>query len=112
MSWRARWLRLFWDEHRVLLLVALAYVAIGGFVQTAVLHRPWPVQITTWWFARIWMWGSTLWLMVHVVGRRRGIRARLSADQFLGALVLALLAVPIQTTFQSLKQSLGIVRGF
>jgi hypothetical protein len=108
----AKAVRLFWDEHRTLLLVALAYIAVGGFVQTAVLHRPWPIRITTSWFARSWIWGSTIWLMAHVLGRRRGTRPQLSADQVLGAIVLATLAVPVQTTFQSLKQSLGAVRGF
>ncbi|MEO7271576.1 MAG: phosphatase PAP2 family protein [Vicinamibacterales bacterium] len=105
-------LRLFWDEHRVLLVVALTYIALGGFVQTVILHRPWPIQVTTGWFARIWMWGSTIWLIAHVAGRRRGTRPRLSADQLIGAVLLAMLAVPVQTTFQSLKQSLGVVRGF
>ena len=99
------------SEHRALLFVALAYVAVGGSVQLA-LGRPWPIEWTTRWFVTIWVWGSTAWLIVHIVGRRLGTRPRLSADQIWGALLLASLAVPVQITFQSLKQSIAPVRGF
>ncbi len=101
-----------WNEHRVLLLMSLAFIAVGGFIQTRVLHRPWPIQVATGWFTAIWVWGSTIWLGVHVIGRSRRWRVRLSADQFVGAIVVASLAVPFQITFQSLKQSLGRERGF
>jgi hypothetical protein len=107
-----RTLRPTWDEHRVLLTLLLAYIAVGGFVQTLVLHRSWPLHITTRWFVDVWVWGSTIWLVAHVIERRRRHTAGLSTGQILGAIGVASLAVPVQITFQSLKQSLGRVRGF
>jgi len=101
-----------WNEHRVLLLMSLAFIAVGGFIQTRVLHRPWPIQLASGWFTAIWLWGSTIWLGVHVIGRSQRRRGPLSAEQFVGAIVVASLAVPFQITFQSLKQSLGRERGF
>ena len=98
-------------QYRVLLAFSVLYIAIGGALLTA-MHRPWPIALTTPWFTRMWVCGSTFWLIVHVLERHRGHRARLSADQFLGALLLATLAVPVQVTFQSLKQSLAKERGF
>ena len=54
---RRRCVRQILDEHRALLTIAvLLHIAIGGGIQTA-LHRPWPIQLTTPWFARIWIWG-------------------------------------------------------
>ena len=92
-------------------MIALVYVALGGVVQIY-LHRPWPVLLSARRLGTIWVWGSTLWLIVHVVARRRGGRESLSAVQFFGAVLLASLAFPVQITFQSLKQSLGRERGF
>ena len=105
-------LKRLWYDHWILLTVALTYVAIGGYVQTEVLGRRWPIRLTSEWFATIWVWGSTIWLLTHVAARRWRRRTRLSADQVLGAVLLATLAVPVQITFQSLKQSLGRTRGF
>ena len=99
------------SEHRIVLTLALAYVAIGGVILVS-LGRPWPIRFTTTWFARLWVWGSTVWLMVHVMERRRGKREHLTAEQLLGAFLLASLAVPVQITFQALKQSLAWERGF
>jgi hypothetical protein len=107
-----RTLRDTWDEHRVLLVLLVVYIALGGFVQTRILHRPWPIHITTRWFAELWVWGSTIWLAAHIVERRIRHTPRLSTSQVVGAVVLATLAVPVQITFQSLKQSLGRERGF
>jgi hypothetical protein len=104
-------LRRILTEHRIVLVLSLAYIAIGGLIQES-LGRPWPIHLTTAWFVRIWVWGSTVWLMVHVMERRRGRREHLSAEQFLGAFLLASLAVPVQITFQALKQSLALERGF
>jgi PAP2 superfamily protein len=98
-------------EHRALLLVAGAYTAAGVGFQL-MLGRPWPIHLTTRWFITIWVWGSTIWLVAHVVGRRMGHRARLAGEQVWGAVLLATLAIPVQVTFQSIKQSIGPVRGF
>jgi PAP2 superfamily len=105
-------LRQIWHEHRVLLLMAFAYIAIGGVVQTQVLHRPWPITVTVKWFGTVWVWGSTVWLLAHVLARRWGRRPRVSLGRFLRAFLLATLMVPVQITFQSLKQSIGRERGF
>jgi membrane-associated phospholipid phosphatase len=91
--------------------VALAYVALGGAFQ-AVLHRPWPIALTTRRFATLWLLGSTLWFVEHWIARRRRTAATLSGAQFGGAVLLGSLAIPVQITFQSLKQSLGRQRGF
>jgi PAP2 superfamily len=98
-------------EHRVLLLIAFTYIGTGASLQLA-LGRPWPVHLTTRWFASVWVWGSTIWLVAHVLGRWIGNRARLEWHQISGAVLLGTLAVPIQITFQSVKQSIGPVRGF
>jgi len=98
-------------EHRGLLTLAFTYIAAGASFQLA-LGRPWPIHLTTRWFASVWVWGSTIWLLVHVAGRLRGRRARLEGHQIWGAVLLATMAVPIQVTFQSIKQSIGPVRGF
>ena len=98
-------------EHRYFLLLAIAYVVLGGLFQHA-LGRPWPFELTTRWFVRIWIWGSTLWLAAHVLARRLSSRARLTAAQFWGAVLLGATVVPVHITFQALKQSLAQVRGF
>jgi hypothetical protein len=98
-------------EHRYLALIAIAYVLLGGLVQHA-LGRPWPFALTTSWFLKVWIWGSTIWLAAHVVGRRLLGRAPLTATQFWGAVLLGAIVVPVHITFQALKQSLGHVRGF
>ena len=98
-------------EHRVLLVLAFAYVAAGGIFQLS-LGRPWPVHLTTRWFVAIWVWGSTIWLFAHVARRRVGQRAPLAGQQIWGAVLLATLAVPVQITFQAVKQSIAPIRGF
>jgi membrane-associated phospholipid phosphatase len=99
------------SEHATLLAISLSYVAVGGVV-LRLLGRPWPVDSTARWFVVGWLWGSTIWLAVHVAGRRFGGRSRLSAAQVWGAALVAMLAVPVHITFQSLKQSIAPVRGF
>jgi hypothetical protein len=101
-----------WQEHQVLLLLAFAYIAVGAVVQTQLLQRPWPITITAKWFGVVWVWGSTVWLVAHVLARRWGRRSRVSLGRFVRAFLLATLMVPVQITFQSLKQSLGRERGF
>jgi hypothetical protein len=98
-------------EHRYLLLLAIAYVVFGGLFQHA-LGRPWPFELTTGWFVKIWIWGSTLWLATHVLTRRLSSRARLTATQVWGAVLFGAIVVPVHITFQALKQSLAPVRGF
>src|SRR5262245_49780466 len=76
-------LRETFHEHRALLTLAFTYIAAGAIFQLA-LGRPWPIHLTTRWFASVWVWGSTIWLAVHVAGRVMGQRARLEGRQILG----------------------------
>ena len=39
-----------------MLVLALTYVAMGGYLQTGVLGRPWPIRVTTAWFADGVVW--------------------------------------------------------
>jgi len=99
------------QEHRLVLAIAVPYVLIGG----AFLHfleQPWPVRFTTLPFIAIWLAGTACWLIAAFLASPKRLRACLRANRVLGAVLVALLAVPVQITFQSLKQAIGVVIGF
>jgi hypothetical protein len=96
-------------EHRVVLILATGYIAIGGLVLT-ILGRPWPVQIMNCWLATVWACLSVPWLAWQLIRRR--LRAAIVPQRLGGVLVVALLALPVQITFQSLKQSIGPLTAF
>jgi membrane-associated phospholipid phosphatase len=97
------------DEHHVVLTLATGYIAIGGLVLT-ILGRPWAIQIMNWWLATVWALLSVPWLVWQLIRGR--LRAAIAPQRLGGVLVVALLALPVQITFQSLKQSIGPVLGF
>ena len=104
-------LRLVYLEHRAVLWVCIGYIGVGGAL-LRMLHRPWPIELTDHVFATVWMTASTLWLLWRWVQSPRRLRSALIAPRVCGAALVALLAVPTQITFQSLKQSIGPVIGF
>lgn len=98
-------------EHRILLVLASGYVAAGGLT-LAVLGRPWPIELTTSWFLGAWLALSALWLAWEFLSGRRRLQAALHPGRVLGAALVALIVVPMQITFQALKQAIGPVVGF
>ena len=95
-------LRLVYLEHRAVLWVCIGYIGVGGAL-LRMLHRPWPIELTDHVFATVWMTASTLWLLWRWVQSPRRLRSALIAPRVCGAALVALLAVPTQITFQSLK---------
>src|SRR5688572_17334187 len=102
-----------YQEHRVVLALSLGYISIGGLV-LSLLGRRWPIEIafTTPVFALSWAGLSIIWLGWQFLRGPRKFRAALSGPRLIGALIVALLTVPTQITFQALKQSIGPVVGF
>jgi hypothetical protein len=100
-----------YQEHRVVLALSLGYIVTGGLVLTF-LGRRWPIEITTPFFALVWAGLSVSWLGWQLLGGPRKLRNALSGRRVLGALIVSLLTVPTQITFQALKQSIGPVVGF
>jgi hypothetical protein len=98
-------------EHRIVLWLALGYVVIGGVALTA-LNRPWPIAIINAPFAFIWMFCSGLWIGWQYLRSPKRLRRSLPASRVLGAILVAILVVPVQITFQALKESIGTVIGF
>jgi hypothetical protein len=98
-------------ENRFVLTLALAYVVFGGIVLRYV-HQQWPLRFATAPFTVIWLAGTALWLLAAYLASPNRLRACLRAERVAGALLVALVAVPVQITFQSLKQAIGAVIGF
>ena len=98
-------------EHRLLLCLALGYIASGGLVLTA-LGRHWPVQVTNRSFALAWISMSAVWLGWQYLRSPRQFRQAVTGPRLAGAILVAALVVPTQITFQALKQSIGPVIGF
>jgi hypothetical protein len=100
-----------WYEHRVLVCLALGYIASGGLVLTA-LGRPWPIVLTNRSFAIAWGSMTAIWLGWQYFRSPRHLRQALSGSRLLGAILVTALVVPTQITFQALKQSIGPVIDF
>jgi hypothetical protein len=100
-----------WAEHAVLLRLLAAHLLLGG-IGLLWMGRPWPLRITTSWFAMLWLSGSGLWLLWQGMRSPAHVRRALSPSRLAGALLVVLLAVPAQITFQAVKQALGPVAGW
>jgi hypothetical protein len=98
-------------EHRIVLALSLGYIVSGG-VALNLLGRRWPIEITAPFFALVWAGLTVLWLGWQFLRGPRKLRNALSGPRLIGALVVFLLTVPTQITFQALKQSIGPVVGF
>jgi len=98
-------------EHRVVLGLSVGYILCGGVLLT-LLGRRWPIQITTPTFAVSVVALSLPWLGWQYMRSPARLRDALSAPRLPGAILIALLAVPTQITFQALKQSFGPIIGF
>jgi hypothetical protein len=98
-------------ENGVLAILTLAYIGIGGGILTA-LGRPWPVRLLNPTFTTLWVTASLAWLGWQYLRAPRRLQAALTWPRLIGALIVPLLLVPAQITFQSLKQSIGPVLGF
>jgi len=99
------------QEHRLVLAIAIPYIVIAGAV-LYFLGQPWHVRFTTLPFIAVWLAGTGCWFLAAYLGSPKRLRACLRAHRVLGAVLVALLAVPVQTSFQSLKQAIGVVIGF
>ena len=100
-----------YQEHRVLLCLAVGYIASGGLILTA-LGRPWPIAFLNPWFALVWIGTSALWFGWLYLRSPRQLRQALSRRRLMSAIVVPSLLVPTQITFQALKQSMAPVIGF
>jgi len=98
-------------EHRFILSISAAYVA-GGGVLLGYLGQPWPLRVAALPFLAIWLVGAACWLGAAFLASPQRLRACVQPERVLGAAIVGLLAVPVQTTFQSLKQAIGVVIGF
>jgi hypothetical protein len=97
-------------EHQAILILAVAYIVCGGIALFA-LRQPWPLQLTNPWFTTTWLALTLVWLGIEAVNGRRSAYD-LNLARVGGALLVFLLAVPTQITFQSLKESIGPTVGF
>jgi membrane-associated phospholipid phosphatase len=104
-------LTLVYLEHRTILALSALYIATGGIL-LRILHRPWPIALSNRFFLTTWMLASTLWLLRQWVQSPSCLRRALSPPRVGGAILVVLLAVPTQITFQGLKQSIGPAVGF
>ncbi len=100
-----------WAEHRALVgLIALYMMA--AVPALVALDRPYPLRLTTVPFAVLWLGMTSLWLATRWLKSPRHLKAALEPSRAAGALLVATLVVPVQITFQALKQSIGAVGGF
>lgn len=99
------------DEHRLIICLALGYIAVGGAVLT-VLGRPWPLGFVSLPFTVVWLYLSVAWLIWQWLRDPQRLWAALAWPRLIGALLILMLAVPLQITVQSLKQSIAPVLGF
>jgi len=104
-------LALVYLEHRTILALSGLYIATGGIL-LRILHRPWPIALSNRFFLTIWMLASTLWLLRQWVQSPSCLRRALSPPRVCVAVLVVLLTVPTQITFQALKQSIGAAIGF
>ena len=98
-------------EHRLLIWTVAGYVSVGGLLLAA-LDRPWPIALVNPTFSTVWIVASLVWLAWQYMRSPRRFRRALEAPRLLGAILVPLLIVPAQITFQALKQSIGPLIGF
>ena len=94
-----------WLEHRLLLLIAAAYMAVGG-VWLAFQGATWHL---TWSYPFVWqMWFvlTAFWLLVQYLRSPRRLRRFMTVDRIMGATLVIALVAPFQSTFQSLKRAI------
>lgn len=112
MSARGRDIRsAVWAEHRLLVTLAVTYIGSGGLL-LMVLGRAWPLQLTTAPFMLSWLVISGLGLVFRRLRVPRPLRATLGPERVAGALLVAVMVMPTQITFQALKQAMAPVIGF
>jgi hypothetical protein len=98
-------------EHRLLVWTVALYVCVGGVLLTA-LDRRWPIALVNTTFSSVWTVASLVWLVWQYMRSPRRFRRAIEAPRLLGAILVPLLIVPAQITFQAVKQSIGPVVGF
>jgi len=108
---RASVLRAVYMEHAALLTLLAIYFVLGGTALLA-MGRPWPLRLTSYWFAAFWISGSALWLGWQWLRSPKHLARALVPSRVVGALLVALVIVPAQITFQALKQAMGPVAGW
>jgi hypothetical protein len=96
-------------EHQAILAIAGTYMVLAG-AWLAMWQRTWIIAPSWWVFALIWVPSSAMWLAWQ--GLRGRAAEAMSPVRLVGALLVAVSVVPIQVTFQAVKQSLGPVLGF
>lgn len=98
-------------EHRLILSIAVSYV-LAGTALLAVLDRPWRLDPAWWLFGGVWLAGSLIWLGWQSLRDPRHFWAAVNPERLWGAVLVAALLIPVQVTFQALKQAIGAVIGF
>jgi PAP2 superfamily len=103
--------RVVYREHRILLAMVAAYVAIGGSF-LVLFGRPYPLRLTYPLFALMWVVGGGSYVFLQWGRHPRNLRATIEPSRVAGALLVGALFVPFQVTFQSLKIAIGHFVGF
>lgn len=98
-------------EHRIVLVLCLGYVILGGLTLTF-LGRRWPLRLIAPTFHLVWLLLSASWLGWQYLRSPKRLRTALALPRLLGAILVITLVVPTQITFQALKQSIGPLVGF
>ena len=108
---RKRLIAFVYREHRLLVWTVGTYVGVGGLLLAA-FDRPWPIALVNTTFNSVWIVTSLVWLAWQYMRSPRRLRRAVEAPRLLGAILVPLLIVPAQITFQALKQSIGPIVGF
>jgi hypothetical protein len=93
------------------LWLAAAYLTFGAAFQLT-LGRPWPIRLTTPLFAASWLTATAIYFAANAAIDWRRTWRGVTVHRVASALLLAVCFVPIQITFQALKQSIGPILGF
>lgn len=104
-------LSLFINEHRLFVLVLSSYFWVA-FVILSLANRPYRFVLMYPLFALIWGGLTAAWLAWRYLMHPRLLRASLEPSRALGALLVFFVAVPAQSTFQSVKKAIGPAVGF
>jgi hypothetical protein len=99
------------NEHRGLLAIAAGYTALSA-TWLGYWQRPWQAGPVWWVFGLIWLVSTAVWLAWQYLRHPRLAAAAVSPARGLGAVLVSVAVVPVQVTFQTVKQSLGVVIGF
>jgi hypothetical protein len=100
-----------WIEHRTLIALIAVYMIVTVPILLA-LDRPYPIRLTTLPFALLWLGMTAVWLLTRWLKSPRYVKAAVEPSRAIGAVLVAMLVVPLQVTFQSVKQSIGVLYGF